>query len=92
VKKLIGFIVLGGLAALLFAVVGGGGSLDGIKAKVASDAVEKYGIAKRNGSPVDICVQAGMVTAAFLQAKDEPNYAKWKATQGADCKRAGVAG
>lgn len=65
-------------------------AMDNIYGKVSSDAVSQYGIAKRNGNAMDACVQAGMVSAAFLQAKDEANYAKWKATEKDDCKVAGI--
>jgi hypothetical protein len=61
-----------------------------INKKVASDAVEQYEIAKRGGTAMDRCVQAGMVAAAYLQAKDEDNYTTWKATEGADCATAGI--
>lgn len=61
-----------------------------IENTVAADAVAQYEIAKRNGSAVDACVQAGMVSAAYLQAKNEAQYAAWKATEKADCKLAGV--
>lgn len=65
-------------------------TLQEIHDKVATDAVDKYGIAKRNGSPIDICVQAGFVTAAYLQAKDEANYQRWKQTEKTDCSKAGI--
>jgi hypothetical protein len=65
-------------------------SLDNINQKVASDAVDQYNIAKRNGTKIDACVQAGLVTAAYLQAKDETSYQQWKAIQNADCAAAGV--
>lgn len=58
--------------------------------QVARDAVVQYRIAARSGSVIDRCVQAGMVTAAYLQAQDEANYASWKAVQRRDCKAAGV--
>lgn len=58
--------------------------------QVAIDSVNQYNIAKRQGDPIQICVQAGMVTAAYLQAKDEANYQAWKRTEAQDCKRAGV--
>lgn len=64
--------------------------LQGIHNKVATDAVEQYQIAVRNGTRIDRCVQAGMVTAAFLQAKNEKDYASWKAVQNAECKAAGM--
>jgi len=65
-------------------------TMDNIYGKVSSDAVAQYGIAKRNGNAMDACVQAGIVAAAFLQSKDEANYAKWKATEKDDCKLAGL--
>lgn len=61
-----------------------------IEAQVAQDAVKQYEIAKRNGTAMDRCVQAGMVTAAFLQANDEANYSAWKRTEEADCRAAGL--
>ncbi len=57
------------------------------KDQVAKDAVEQYEIASRHGAASDICVHAMMVSAAYLQAKDEPNYARWKQTEKADCGR-----
>ena len=64
--------------------------LSNIEAQVASDAVKQYNIAKSSGTPVDICVQAGMVSASYLQAKDDTNYAKWKQLEAADCSAAGI--
>lgn len=61
-----------------------------IEDKVATDAVNQYHIASQSGSPMDKCVQAGMVAAAYLQAEDQPNYATWKATEKSDCTVAGV--
>ena len=61
-----------------------------IHRKVASDAVQQYNITKRNGTAIDVCVHAGMVSAAYLQGKDERNYKLWKATEAVDCKAAGM--
>lgn len=58
--------------------------------KVAEDAVAQYNIAARQGDPMQICVQAGMVSAAFLQAQDEVSYRQWKATEKVDCHRASL--
>ena len=58
--------------------------------QVSKDSVEQYAITVRQGTPIDICVHAGMVSAAYLQAKDESNYRKWKAKEAEDCNRAGV--
>ncbi|KEO87814.1 hypothetical protein EH30_00090 [Erythrobacter sp. JL475] len=64
--------------------------MDDIYDQVSGDAVKQYEIAKRQGDPIQICVQAGLVSAAYLQAQDEPNYQKWKAIQSADCATAGI--
>lgn len=64
---------------------GGEEVLQDIHDQVAVDSVEQYRIAKRNGDAVDACVHAGMVAAAYLQAKDETNYQKWKDIERADC-------
>lgn len=61
-----------------------------IEKQVASDTVAQYEIAKREGSKIQICVQAGFVSAAFLQAKDEQNYQKWKRIEKEDCQKAGL--
>jgi hypothetical protein len=65
-------------------------TMQDITNKVAADAVAQYRIAERNGSPIDVCVQAGFVTAAYLQAKDEPNYQRWKQTEKSVCAKAGI--
>jgi len=62
----------------------------GIEQHVADDAVKQYEMAKRNGTPIDICVHAGLVSAAYLQAKDEENYRRWKQIETGDCDSAGV--
>lgn len=64
--------------------------LEEIHTQVATDFATQYDIAKRNGSAMDACVAAGMVAAAVLQAKDEGGYQRWKATENADCARAGI--
>jgi hypothetical protein len=46
--------------------------------KVAADAEEQYNIALRQGDKSMIYLQAGFVSAAYLQSKDEANYIKWK--------------
>ncbi len=65
-------------------------TMDDLKQKVAADFVEQYDIAKRQGDRVQICVQAGIVSAGFLQSKDEANYQKWKEIEKADCAKAGI--
>lgn len=65
-------------------------TLDDIYKKVSNDAVDQYQIAKRQGDPIQICVQAGLVSAAYLQEKNEAAYDQWKTTQKQDCVRAGL--
>ncbi len=93
IKGIIGLVVLVGLIWYFF-----GGGLDNqvksdmqeIENQVAADAVEQYEIAKKNGTAMDAYVAAEMVKAAYLQAKDEENYKKWKAIEKGEAKRAGV--
>lgn len=67
-----------------------GNSMSGIERQVAEDAIKQYGIVKRQGSKIEACAQAGMVTAALLQAKDEAGYAQWKKVEAEDCGTAGL--
>jgi hypothetical protein len=57
---------------------------------IPADAIHQYGIAKRQGDPVQICKQAALVSAAYLQAKDEPNYQRWKKIEQDECSRADI--
>lgn len=61
-----------------------------IENKVADDAVDQYNIVKRQGDKMQICVQAGVVSFAYLQAKDENNYRRWKSIEKTDCRAAGL--
>lgn len=63
---------------------------DEVYKKVSSDAVEQYHIAKRQGDPIQVCVQAGLVSASYLQEKNESSYQNWKSIEKADCARAGM--
>ncbi len=59
--------------------------------KVAEDQIQQFKIALRNGGTVmDLCVQAGMVTASLLQDQDEAGYAEWKKIQKKTCQAAGI--
>lgn len=59
--------------------------------QVVADTIAQYEIAKSSGrSAVDICVQAGIVVGAQLQAQDSSGYNRWKSIQQADCTTAGV--
>jgi len=64
--------------------------LGGIQGSVASDFEEQYEVAKRGGDSIQMCVHAGIVAAAYLQAKDEQSYRRWQETERTDCRAAGV--
>jgi hypothetical protein len=64
--------------------------MDEIENQVAEDAVEQYQIAKRQGDTMQTCVQAGLVSAAYLQATNESEYNRWKAIEKANCASAGL--
>jgi phenolic acid decarboxylase len=64
--------------------------MQGIENQVAIDSVKQYELVARNGNAIDTCVHAGLVAAAFVQAKDEGNYRIWRARQTEDCTKAGM--
>lgn len=64
--------------------------MDKISVQIAVDAEKQYEIAKRSGTASDAYVNAGLVAAAYLQAKDEPNYIKWKGIEAQEASRAGI--
>ncbi len=61
-----------------------------IEQQVATDAVKQYNIAKRSGNAMDAYIHAGLVAAAYLQAKDEANYRKWKKIEKQASAKAGM--
>lgn len=65
--------------------------LQAIRAQVAIDAVKRFTIVERNGgSAMDLCVQAGSVTAALLQAEQADLYRKWLEIRRSACHHAGI--
>lgn len=64
--------------------------LDNISSSVARDAEKQYEIAVKNGEHMDAYLQAGLVAAAYLQAKDEGNYKKWKKIEKEAGKKVGI--
>jgi hypothetical protein len=64
--------------------------LQDIYNQVVNDSVAQYQIVKRNGTAIDLCVHAGLVSAAYLQAKNEAAYQQWKSIEVQDCRQAGV--
>ena len=57
---------------------------------VASDLEEKYNLASKSGDKIGLCVHAGMVSAGYLQAKNESKYLEWKDVEKRDCAAAGI--
>jgi len=67
-------------------------NVSGNNGKAPEYAVLQYRRVAENpkSTRIDVCVQAGIVSSAYLQAQDEPNYRKWKAVQKSDCAKANV--
>lgn len=61
-----------------------------IQNQVTADAVQQYEITARQGDLMQMYSQAGMVTACFLQDKDEANYGKWKRIEDSLGRRLGM--
>lgn len=57
---------------------------------VATDFVAQYELTKQYGSPVDRCLAAKQVAAAYLQANSTAPYAEWKTIEGEECEEAGL--
>jgi ssDNA-binding Zn-finger/Zn-ribbon topoisomerase 1 len=86
---------MNGVIAIVILVIGGwwylgGGLLSHAKDQVVEQAVEEYEIAQRSGDPIQACVHAGMVSAAYLQAQKEAKYQEWLGIQKRDCGAAGM--
>lgn len=62
----------------------------GLNQSVASDFKKQYEISRKSGSSIDVCVHAGLVAAAYLQARDDSNYQLWKSKERSDCLIAGL--
>ena len=73
-----------------FAIQAATKQVDSIAKQVANDQEQQYDIARRQGDKMQICVQAGMVAAAHLQAKDSSSYNRWKKKESSDCEAAGI--
>lgn len=92
-------VVYGGglLAALLGVYFVSGASdaaanrtMDSVHQQVVNDSIAQYRIAERGKDPIQTCVQAGFVVAAYLQAKDEANYQRWTEVKKQACAAAGM--
>lgn len=88
VKKIVISILLS--IGLIGCDVAVNAQMDSTYDKVSEDMVAQYNIAKKQGDKMQTCVQAGMVSVAYLQAKDEAKYNEWKEIEKSDCAAAGI--
>ena len=58
-----------------------------IYTKVAEDEIELYGIALKGKDFPELCYRAGVISTAWLQAKNEKRYLEWKEIEKAMCGR-----
>ncbi len=49
-------------------------------------AIEQYEFVKRNGSAMDACAYAAMVTSVHLHVGDEFGYRKWLVVEKEECQ------
>ena len=61
------------------------GTMDQARVEVARSQELQYRNLEAAGSPADRCDRAKQVAEAWLQAKNDAEYAKWKATESTDC-------
>lgn len=64
-------------------------NMEQVSITLAKDREAQYVLVKKSGDVMQTCVYARLVTMSYLQAKDEPQYLKWKAIDEADCAAAG---
>ena len=64
--------------------------LQDIHQQVIKDAIAQYENIKKTDDKIEICVYAGMVTAAYTQANNKTEADKWKIIEDQDCKKAGI--
>lgn len=64
--------------------------LEDVHREVIKDAIAQYEAIKKSDDKIEVCVYAGMVTAAYVQANNEKEAKKWKDIEDVDCKRAGI--
>lgn len=89
-------LALAAIGVFIWFVFGGGfdkqvaSQMDEIHNQVADDAIKQYEIVKKDGTEIECYTQASLVAAAFLQAKDEANYNKWKEIEKQHAKAAGL--
>lgn len=58
--------------------------------KIIDEAIAQYQIVARAELKQEMCLRAGVVVEAHLQAKQEADWRIWKQIQYRDCKKAGI--
>ncbi|MFZ4478279.1 MAG: hypothetical protein ACOYNZ_00150 [Rhodoferax sp.] len=48
-----------------------------IGSKSANDAIDQYNATRRGGSVIEMCIDAGKVSAAYLLDKNDDEHRKW---------------
>jgi hypothetical protein len=84
ISTLFTLIVFGGVAYYLY----GGGIEEG----VANDVIDQYNLVAETGDYMQMCVRAGLVAEAYLQAKNQTEYLNWTEIKKNDCAAAGLPG
>ena len=74
------------IAAVVALLVSGVALAQTIEEQVVKAEIAKYRIVVENGSRTDICVHAGLVKAAMLQAQDSSGYSEWAGVESRMCE------
>ena len=61
-----------------------------INHQVSTQTEDEYKMAVKDGSPIDICVHAQLVSAGYLQSGNEEKYREAKSTERSACRAAGL--
>lgn len=86
----VGLMLVGYTTLTFLGTTASGSRAQTIPSKVVDEQVAQYNFAVKAGSKMDRCVQAGFVSSAYLQVKDEPNREEWERIRQDDCKAAGL--
>jgi type VI protein secretion system component VasK len=90
VIKIAAFSVLLSVAMLLFLGNKFSWFADNKAQEAVVKAVQKYESLQQSSNKISICVQAGVVTSAYLQIDDAAKHQEWEAIEKKDCEAAGV--
>lgn len=77
---LIGIALLAGLGWIVDQAF-----LEPAKAQAVEKAKDRYLTTKQDGSPADLCTEAGLVKEAYTRAGDAQGAADWDSIERSDC-------